>query len=211
MTLRIGITGHRPNKLPRDWRDWLPARLESVMRRLAELRAAQTGASPHLELVTGLAAGTDTAAAEAVLALGGSVIAILPFDRAEFEKDFEDGAERSAYLAMLAKASEVRELPGSRTAEGEAYEAVGLAMLDASDVVIAVWNGGGSGGRGGTREILDTALARGMPVVHIASDGGEDVRVIAPGPEGVGGRTVAFFDAPSSRLLDLLALHDRKD
>lgn len=40
-------------------------------------------------------------------------------------------------------------------------------MIDASDVLIAVWDGGPSAGRGGTTELVYEAARRGMPIIRI--------------------------------------------
>jgi hypothetical protein len=48
-----------------------------------------------------------------------------------------------------------------------AYEEAGLAMLDRSDLLVAIWDGGESGGRGGTREVIDEALRRAKPVLWV--------------------------------------------
>jgi hypothetical protein len=52
----------------------------------------------------------------------------------------------------------------------EAYERAGRRIIDESDVVVALWNGGPSGGRGGTAEIVEYARDRGVPVVWLHTE-----------------------------------------
>ena len=47
----------------------------------------------------------------------------------------------------------------------------GLAMLDHSALLIAVWDGAPSAGRGGTREIIEAAARRGMPIILLDAQG----------------------------------------
>ncbi len=49
----------------------------------------------------------------------------------------------------------------------EAYAQVGLHVLDASNVIIVIWDGRPSQGEGGTADIVQRALDRGMPIRHI--------------------------------------------
>ena len=53
------------------------------------------------------------------------------------------------------------ELPGEPAAEAAAYEAAAYTVVDQSDVVIAVWDGGPSGGRGGTTDTMEAAAREG--------------------------------------------------
>jgi hypothetical protein len=48
-----------------------------------------------------------------------------------------------------------------------AYERAGMAMLDAVDMLIAVWDGKPSRGRGGTSEIVAAARSRGLDVIVV--------------------------------------------
>jgi hypothetical protein len=48
-----------------------------------------------------------------------------------------------------------------------------MALLDNCDLLIAVWDGEHSRGRGGTREIMGQAARRGMPVIVIPPDGSD--------------------------------------
>ncbi|MEY2438480.1 MAG: hypothetical protein QOF97_3316, partial [Acidimicrobiaceae bacterium] len=45
-----------------------------------------------------------------------------------------------------------------------AYERAGRAVVETSDVLVALWDGGASRGRGGTAEMVAYARERGVPV-----------------------------------------------
>lgn len=88
----VGITGKR-DLLGKD---------QSVRRALGACFALLDDALPATRkiLMTGLAAGADTLAAEIALARGWKVIAVLPFALDEFARDFDaDGARRLRALA----------------------------------------------------------------------------------------------------------------
>src|SRR6185312_13812893 len=79
---------------------------------------------------------------------------------------------------LLAQARSVLELPGSRGAaeqtkgerhleEARAYEAAGLTILSQADVLLAIWDGKPSQGRGGTPELIAEAARIGIPIVIV--------------------------------------------
>ncbi len=161
-TLTFGIIGHRPNRLPASARAALTGEIGRVLDVLGE---AFPGS--QFLLVSGLAEGADQMTAKAALERGFRLVAPLPFSRGEFAKDFEAGAVRDAFHDLLRQSDEVVELPGTRADEGEAYEAVGHMVIARADVLIVVWDGGASAGRGGTTEMILSAARLGKPTVHI--------------------------------------------
>lgn len=175
LALSIGVTGHRFNRLPADQAP-IAAALETVLASIArEVKRIHRGggftaAPPRLQLVSALAEGADTLAAEAALHIGYELNAVIPFARAEFAKDFAEGAPRDGMLALVGQASRVTEMGGRRAAANAAYEAVGLATLAVSDLLIAVWDGKASAGPGGTAEVVARAVETGVPVIHIHAD-----------------------------------------
>ncbi len=177
LALNLGVTGHRPARLPEDTTAIL-SRLEHVFWRIraALSRIHEQGcgtfssATPHLRLTSSLAAGADVMAAQAAIEAGYELGACLPFAEAEYRKDFSEGAELEAFDALLAKSAAVIELAGERGAENAAYEAAGLTMLSLSDLVIAVWDGERAAGPGGTAEIVGRAVDDNVPVIHVPVD-----------------------------------------
>ncbi len=191
LALAVGIVGHRPGRLPAAARDRVAADIDAVLdgiaaamlKALADYAPVFSGKAV-LSLVDSLAEGADRTAAEALIAraaggeagdgpLSFALDVVLPFDTQEFEKDFADEASRAAFRDLLGKARAVLELPGSRAAEAGAYEAAAYTVVDQSDVIVAVWDGGPSRGRGGTTDTIETVAREGRPLIIIDANGRE--------------------------------------
>jgi len=121
---------------------------------------------PSLRLVSPLARGADRLPARAALALGYTLHVPMPFPQAEYEKDFDTPEDLAEFRALLAHAREDwLALDGERGPEtNRSYETVGRYVVRRSDVLIAIWDGGPGGGRGGTAEIVRYAAHAGVPV-----------------------------------------------
>lgn len=170
----VGIIGHRPNRLAGGTAG-IEARMAMLLAALrqacARSRARHDGCfapgTEQMHLLSALAEGADRIGAEEGLRQGYILSAPLPFRIGEYEKDFATPQARQDFRRLLSAAQAVLEFDGSRAEEGKAYEQAGLAVLDASDVLIAVWDGKPSAGRGGTPDLVYEAARRGMPVFHI--------------------------------------------
>src|SRR5262245_36626546 len=81
--LRVGVTGHRPNRLPEQ--EW-----DRIKNDLAEgMHDIEVAYPAHrVVLLSGLAEGADRLAAFVALGRGWRLRAILAFHRARFEEDF---------------------------------------------------------------------------------------------------------------------------
>ncbi|MEO8141691.1 MAG: hypothetical protein ABI617_03435 [Sphingomicrobium sp.] len=128
-------------------------------------------AKPVLTLVSPLADGADQMAAQAGLARGWRLQAILPFDRKTYIRDFEGHESQARFISLIEQADCVLELPGDPDDDAEAYMAAGRATIAHCDVLIAIWDGQPPRGRGGTAEVVHLAVAQGTPVIHIPADG----------------------------------------
>src|SRR4051812_46531623 len=108
----IGITGHRPNKLPHAAIPRLARQLRDMMAALDDI-VRKRGVST-IRLISNFAEGTDQMATDAA-PKDWTVQAILPFPRDEFLKDFEQSASgdgrdvRGQFRASLARAASVTE------------------------------------------------------------------------------------------------------
>ena len=188
LAFRVGIVGHRPNRLPAD-----QAGQEAIQSRLATVLAAvksalQSFASspdaalyspepPILRAISPLAEGADRVFADEALKLGYALCCPMPFPREEFEKDFAAGQGRGArsaeqFRAVLDRAEAGAglshfELDGSRANEAAAYGAAGRIVLNQSDLLVVVWDGGPAEGAGGTVETLRQAIGYNLPVIWI--------------------------------------------
>lgn len=161
MTLRVAVTGHRPNRLH--------IGIDEVRRQIGWVLAAlRTGArGQHRLAISALAEGADRIFAEEALARGWRLEVILPFKSADYETTFGDPATTPSYRVLLNRATSVTELPGTLADTKAAYEAVGHASVADADLLVTVWDGKPAAGRGGTLEIVDHAIARGVPVIWI--------------------------------------------
>lgn len=82
------------------------------------------------------------------------------------------GLERSfspehlpAYRELAKQATVgVLDTPGT---DEDAYLAAGQRVVELSDIVLAVWNGKGAKGKGGTADVVAYAMCRGVPLIHI--------------------------------------------
>ncbi len=197
LALALGITGHRPNERPDD--PQLPegyirkispkdaaSKIEPIILRLrdtvkdlyeGEFSSCFSDMAPRLSLVTGLAEGADSIAADIADRAGYLIEPALPFSVEDYRPDFKTEAALQTFDAMLDKArsrsedageiSEVLALPGSRDHKSAAYEMAGIAMLDHVSLLLAVWDRQPSRGRGGTEDIVAEATRRRMPIIVI--------------------------------------------
>lgn len=203
--LTVGVTGHRMNRLTPQSAQTARRRVEEA---LADIGAVATTIwkngshwfapkPPELRLLSALAEGSDRICAEAALEAGYLLDVALPFPAAIYAEDFPDPASRASFAGFVARASTVLELPGDRASADGAYSLVGGAILASSDVLIAIWNGEGSGGRGGTGDVVASALAMGKPVVHIPIDEAGHVRLLWPGEGPAGGSWHSALEPPA--------------
>jgi hypothetical protein len=180
-TLRVGVTGHRGNKLGPSTGERLRPQIRMALQRLRSLLDRFSGARPDasgaprpiLRIVSPLAEGADRLVAREGLALGAELLALLPFPRSSYRYDFADAASRAEFDDLIGHAATVIELDGHYDTDKTrkaAYAAVGALVVDESDIVIALWDGQPSGGYGGTAEIVDSARHRGRLVLWLPTD-----------------------------------------
>lgn len=226
--LSVGVIGHRPKDLAKAanqdgvqpvLREISPKIKSDIKLALTAIRAAAVRSrSEHFEyfdqvksppqmltLVSALAEGADTIAAQIAHELDYKLEAPLPFTSAEYEKDFRykadaetslsqadaDKATKRAldnYGALLGKLSAKLELPGQhalpsdderegKVREQRAYEAAGLTVLSQADIVLGIWDYELPRGRGGTAELVAEAARAGIPIVLVDAKGVEPVSV----------------------------------
>jgi hypothetical protein len=186
MTLRVGVVGHRPNRLPEDLgplRVKVRQILETIQRAAKGFEKSQpysySDAGLTLRVVSPLAEGVDRLVAGAALALGFELQCPMPFPQAEYEQDFKPPRSSSAdsgteFRALLEEGERIGsvvrfECDGTRDDEAAAYAATGRIVLNQSDVLIAVWDGQAARGRGGTVDMMREAIGYRIPVLWIHS------------------------------------------
>lgn len=147
----IGITGHM---------NLTPATVELVRDAIGDA-LTRYAAGGELAGVSCIAPGADSIFAEALLDLGGALTVILPAADYRDRKFGPDHAER--FDRLVAKATTVQVMPFD-TSNRHAYQAANEALLAASNVLLAVWDGQAPADHGGTAATIDTARSAGLPV-----------------------------------------------
>jgi hypothetical protein len=154
---RIGITGHTNLTL-----DTIPLVAKEIRRTLTKYQG------PDLIGVTCLAKGADQAFAHVVLDLAGRIEVVLPAANYRDSKVKPDNA--AEFDDLISKASQVHVMPYSHS-NREAYMAASEHLLSTVEAMIAVWDGGPSGGHGGTADVVATAEQRSIPVTVVWPNG----------------------------------------
>jgi hypothetical protein len=153
----IGVTGHQTLAEV----EKLEAGLDEVAHRL------EVAFPEEWRVMSALAEGADRLVANRLMARKGTrLLAVLPMSRQEYETDFETGASKKEFGDLLDDADEVMEIP-PQSHRDDAYEAGGSAVLEESDVLVAVWDGQAAQGIGGTGGIVAEARKRKMPLAWI--------------------------------------------
>jgi hypothetical protein len=143
---RVGVTGHRDLGAP-------------TRRLVTAAVAAALAAHRPLHGISALAEGADQIFAEQVLDADGDLTAVIP--SAGYTASFATAAGAARYRRLRARATEVVALPFPGPCD-EAYWAAGREVVSRSDVLLAVWDGGASGGLGGTADVVAFARERGV-------------------------------------------------
>ncbi|WP_376801022.1 hypothetical protein [Candidatus Raskinella chloraquaticus] len=182
VALTLGIVGHRADRIHGKIADevhktiyrlikLLDQKLESILATDVECDGPFCRENGQiLSLISALAEGSDLIAAEAAIDAHIALDVILPFSREVSRADGRtDPAGQARYDAVLNKARStlVLDLPDNTDKRAAAYDLAGRILVGQSDIMIAVWDGGPSGGRGGTREMIERALRIGLPIIHI--------------------------------------------
>jgi hypothetical protein len=215
LVFRVGFAGNRevPEEMHQRLIETLAGVFRTVAQRLAEIAPGTPVAAgtrpriaryysqetPLLRLITGLAEGTDTFAAQALdravdddSHIAAELAAVLPFDlaayrasrNAEFRADFDRQAARCAYILTLDGLYEKPDpdTPLARHRRARAYRSQSALLLRHSDLLVAAANPAEAGRAGGTMETVRAALAFDLPVVLLHT-GTAQVWLIEPGDD----------------------------
>ena len=153
---RVGVTGHRDLARP----DAARRAVDEVLDALPQ----------PLVAVSSLAEGADRIVAQAVLERpGGSLRVVLPLPVDDYVADFAGEGSVRDFNDLVAAADDVQviDLDSGDQPREAAYERAGLAVIDGSDVLVALWDGEAGRGRGGTAETVRTARSLGRQVLVI--------------------------------------------
>ncbi|WP_017586915.1 hypothetical protein [Nocardiopsis ganjiahuensis] len=153
--IRIGITGHR-DLTP----DVSGAVADLVKAHLAPYGCEMVGLSC-------LADGADAVFAQAVVAAGAPLEAIIP---ATGYRKALPTEHHPVYDQLLDQAVRVHELPHSES-EPRAHMAAGRVLVEECDHLVAVWDGEPARGPGGTADVVAYARALDRPVTVLWPEG----------------------------------------
>ncbi len=210
--LSIGIIGHRPNRLPEETGAAIEARIDGILvllKRTAEEarqrhRSADADEPAALTMISALAEGADRIAARSALRNGLALDIVLPFPIDDYEQDFAEPASRAEYRHLIARAKRVEVLPGDYHASHRDYDPAGRVILDTADIILGVWDGGPSGGRGGTTDLLQRAAARGIPIIHVDPSDRTPPRLLWSGLADLPPQGTDLTDIPSAPLAEVI-------
>lgn len=169
----IGVTGHRTLVSSSILIDAIQIAFEKVRKMLPPLRNTPV----VLSILSPIAEGADRLVAwEGIKSPGSTLEIVLPLEKEDYKQDFETAQSKAEFEELLSKANTVKTLPikGNRN---DAYEKVGHYVVDQCDVLLAIWNGQLSAGKGGTQEIVQYALDNHSPLIWINSDEPESIKV----------------------------------
>jgi len=151
----VGFTGHRQLK-----------DAAGVQRVIGEVLASlRTEKQVEWLALSSIAEGADMMFARTALRLGFGWEAVLPMPPVEFRHDFRPEVWVEVE-SLLAHAEHARVI-GERSHRDDAYLDCGMETVNHCDVLLAVWDGERSRGRGGTAEIITYARDLGRPVIII--------------------------------------------
>lgn len=153
----VAVTGHR--RLAGDATAAYVARaFQTILRQLRKEHSSEIIA------LSGLAEGADTIFAEQALEQHIPLEAIIAAE--DLQETFAPGPARARFLYLCARSQHIHTLPFG-CADPLAYTALGRALVDRSDLVIAAWDGRPAPDLGGTGGVVAYARERGRPLIHV--------------------------------------------
>ena len=177
LAFRVGVAGHKLDRLQQADLSQLSQLFANVLRAVeASVTAfalkddSYTRDEPVLRAVSSLAEGTDLLFAEAAAKAGYGLICPVPFPIDVYKEDFENDGSLTALIEKAKSRSlELFVLDGRRENSSHAYRAAADIVLNQSDFLLVVWDGGKARGTGGTLETLQAAVRQRVPVLLIAA------------------------------------------
>lgn len=155
MGVMISITGHQ--HIPAEARSYIEREID---RFLLQYRGME------VTCFSCLAAGSDQLFAGKAVEAGFQLVAVIPCRG--YESTFGE-KNRRRYNDLLAHACKIIDV-GCREPTPDAFLEASERMIDATDIVVALWDGA-PGGRGGTGDSVGYARQQGKQVIVIWPDG----------------------------------------
>ncbi|WP_262062923.1 hypothetical protein [Streptomyces sp. STR69] len=155
----LAVTGHMD--LTEDSIPLVRAALDDLLRQYAD-------ADP-LVGVSCIAKGADSLFAQAVLAVGGRLMVVVPSQ--DYRRNTVEPDHAAVFDHLVKAAEDILVLPYP-TADRQAYEAANAVLVERADRLVAVWNGEPPTGKGGgTADTVLEAQTAGIPVDVVWPDG----------------------------------------
>lgn len=140
----VAVTGHRPKHLPPPAREWVREELTHLAVRLRQRHGMTIG-------ISGMALGADLWWADAVIKSGAALWPHVPYRQ---QPDLWDPADQQEWARLLGEAGRPPVVYGAHP-DTRLLFARNHGMVDACDLLLAVWI---RGKRGGTCEALRYAV-----------------------------------------------------
>ncbi|MEI6758585.1 MAG: hypothetical protein WCK85_12085 [Chlorobium sp.] len=161
--LRIGVTGHRNLKEE----PAVAIAVDNLIAYLDNLMGRQDNVPIEWTVISPLAKGADRIVAKSILKKESARLeVVIPFPLDEYRKDFTDPEDLQEFNQLLDRAALHIQLP--TTSDG--YLPAGKKVVDACEILIAIWDGKPSRGKGGTSEIVTYALEQGRTILRIDAE-----------------------------------------
>jgi hypothetical protein len=189
--IRIGVTGHRklddPAAMQAMVKKAIDAEVENLFpqesrQSIERVRRAGTTAI-SFRVLSPLAEGADRVVARAVLSDPDARLdVVLPLALEDYLEDFATEESRKEFKELLGRCRKPVPLRTQRIRDDrrdpddqaelrrDAYRRVGQYVVDHCDVLIAVWDGQLSRGRGGTAETVQYAQDQNRPIIRVWGD-----------------------------------------
>lgn len=135
----VGVSGHQ--------------NLSDLTRALVadEFRAIIARIPGPVEGICSLAAGADQIFAECILDVHARLRVVVPCNR--YETTFGEPRALERFSRLLAAADQTETLPFEHPCE-EAFFEAGKVVVQEADLLVAVWDGAGAAGVGGTADVV---------------------------------------------------------
>ncbi len=156
-----------------------------------------------------LAEGSDRIVAEEVLDLDenySKIEVVLPLAKEDYINDFEDAASIKEFETLYQKdrkpvslfSKPLKEIyPESELGERRksAYQNIGRYVVDTCDILIAIWDGEPSHGKGGTQEIIEYANNINCPIIIISIKDHTNITLSCDKKQGLNAKPIKKMDA----------------
>ena len=124
------------------------------------------------------AEGADLLCAQSARTADSELACVLPFPYYEYQKDFSSIAAANVARSIIENANSRFILPGTREEGPRSYERANNVILANIDLLIALWDGERAAGRGGTGDVVQSAIMRRIPIIVITPKNPNALRLL---------------------------------